>query len=43
MPDVPQVAHFDTAFTTSQRRPDVQLPRALSAEGTAASGFHVLS
>ena len=45
MPDVPQVACFDTAFHRSQ--PDVAqvfgLPRALTAEGIKRYGFHGLS
>ncbi|MBS1143070.1 MAG: acetate/propionate family kinase [Proteobacteria bacterium] len=45
LPDVPQVACFDTAFHRSQ--PDVAqtfgLPRALSAEGIKRYGFHGLS
>ncbi len=45
MPDVPQVACFDTAFHRSQS-PLAQafaLPRALSAEGIKRYGFHGLS
>lgn len=45
LPDVPQIACFDTAFHRSQ--PDVAqtfgLPRALSAEGIKRYGFHGLS
>ncbi|MEN3373234.1 acetate/propionate family kinase [Dechloromonas sp. ZS-1] len=45
LPDVPQVACFDTAFHRSQ--PDVAqvfgLPRALTAEGIKRYGFHGLS
>ena len=45
MPEVPQVACFDTAFHRSQ--PDVAqvfgLPRALTAEGIKRYGFHGLS
>ena len=45
MPDVPQIACFDTAFHRSQ--PDVAqifgLPRALTAEGIKRYGFHGLS
>jgi acetate kinase len=45
MPDVPQIACFDTAFHRSQS--DVAqafaLPRALSAEGIKRYGFHGLS
>ncbi|MFZ1243770.1 MAG: acetate/propionate family kinase [Azonexus sp.] len=45
LPDVPQIACFDTAFHRSQ--PDVAqtfgLPRALTAEGIKRYGFHGLS
>lgn len=45
LPDVPQVACFDTAFHRSQ--PEVAqlfaLPRALTAEGIKRYGFHGLS
>ncbi len=45
LPNVPQIACFDTAFHRSQ--PDVAqtfgLPRALSAEGIKRYGFHGLS
>ena len=45
LPEVPQIACFDTAFHRSQ--PDVAqsfaLPRALSAEGIKRYGFHGLS
>src|SRR5574343_1293084 len=45
LPDVPQIACFDTAFHRSQ--PEVAqsfaLPRALSAEGIKRYGFHGLS
>lgn len=45
MPDIPQVACFDTAFHRSQ--PAIAqayaLPRALSAEGIKRYGFHGLS
>jgi acetate kinase len=45
MPDVPQVACFDTAFPPHQPagRPGLRLPRALSAEGIKRYGFHGLS
>lgn len=45
MPDVPQIACFDTAFHRTQA-PVAQafaLPRALSAEGIKRYGFHGLS
>jgi len=45
LPDVPQVACFDTAFHRSQ--PEIAqlfgLPRAISAEGIKRYGFHGLS
>ncbi len=45
LPDVPQVACFDTAFHRSQ--PDVAqifgLPRSITAEGVRRYGFHGLS
>jgi acetate kinase len=45
MPDVPQVACFDTAFHRSQSSlaQAFALPRALSAEGIKRYGFHGLS
>jgi acetate kinase len=45
LPDVPQVACFDTAFHRSQ--PELAqlfaLPRAITAEGVRRYGFHGLS